>query len=85
MMGRSRCGPPALNTEPLPRRLQSFADEVLVVQQRIQRLDVTQARSMQLSRELRRAIQIGRHDIDEGHVELSRLTVRLRDAEKHRG
>lgn len=85
MMGRSGCGPLALNTEPLPRQLQSFVDEVLVVQQRIQRLDVTQAQCAQLSRELRRAIQIGRHDVDLGHVELSRLHVRLKATERHRG
>jgi hypothetical protein len=61
----------------LPDDLQRFADDIALVQQRIQRSSSTGDEAARLSRELRRAVDVGRHDTGRGRSALARLTARL--------
>lgn len=67
--------------EPLPPDVQRFADEIRLVQQRIQRLAATRVDAATWSRELRRAVQAGRHDVAEGRALLARLASKLTEDE----
>jgi hypothetical protein len=68
------CGTPALaGGEALPDELRSLADAILVAQQRLSALRCAPARRVQLSRALRRAIELGRRDPSAGRARLAAL------------
>lgn len=63
--------------QPMPADLQDLADAIRFVQQRIQALQTTVERRAELSRELRRAVQIGRHQPVEGRRRLAGLQAAM--------
>jgi hypothetical protein len=68
------CGRPALaGGEALPDELESLADAILVAQQRLSALRCSPDRRVQLSRALRRAIELGRRDPTAGRARLAAL------------
>ena len=79
------CVVPLSRGEPLPADVQRFAEEIRLVQQRIQRLPVTRIDAATWSRHLRRAVQAGRHDVAEGRALLARLASELAESEAGRG
>jgi len=75
---RESAVPPVPLGEPvLPDGLKQHADAVLVVQQRIERLELAHEVAAQLSREVRRAVQTARVDVLRGQRQLDRLRRRL--------
>ena len=74
--GTSRGTPEATGDETMPDDLLALADDILVAQQRIRRIDVTPAERVELSRELRRAVAVGRRDPGRGRVLIGLLVGR---------
>lgn len=61
----------------LPSDLHVLAEQIRLVYQRIERLGAAPAMQSELTRAVRRAVQIGRHDPSAARAEVARLTASM--------